>query len=333
MGRQAMCAAGSGRAGVAAAALTRRCHADRFGDGGRTHHDRVPQHHGRGFDIDHHGHGPGEHGVIGYRIADSGTVLNALRWRHDEGGDARRRVPAEEFQPVRPFMGMSVPVVTKAEFEWTGFTDAHLRGARWCPWAVPSSIVSRVAELTAAGAPFVYAYYDGIDKVAHFEGLGRAYLDEMAFADHLVASVIDAAAPGTAVVVTADHGQMYVGDNNVALAPEVLAATSFQSGEARFRWLHARPGRAADLADMCNDLYSELAWVAPVEQVIDENWFGPRVASHARRRFGDVALVACEPVAFDDPADSGNIELIGRHGGLTSAEMLVPLVATVADGG
>ena len=41
---------------------------------------------------------------------------------------------------------------------------------------------------------------------------------------------------------------------------------------------------------------------------------------------GDVALVAREPVAFLDPADTGPFVLQSRHGSLTSAEVMVPLV-------
>jgi len=44
-------------------------------------------------------------------------------------------------------------------------------------------------------------------------------------------------------------------------------------------------------------------------------------------RLGDVALVAHAPVAFLDPADTGETRLMGRHGSLTSAEMAVPFVA------
>ena len=44
-------------------------------------------------------------------------------------------------------------------------------------------------------------------------------------------------------------------------------------------------------------------------------------------RLGDVALVARAPVSFHDPADSGPFELVCRHGSLTSAEVLVPLLA------
>jgi hypothetical protein len=47
-------------------------------------------------------------------------------------------------------------------------------------------------------------------------------------------------------------------------------------------------------------------------------------------RYGDVALVPFEPVSFHDPADSGPYSLVCRHGSLTSAEMLVPLLCAVS---
>ena len=46
-------------------------------------------------------------------------------------------------------------------------------------------------------------------------------------------------------------------------------------------------------------------------------------------RLGDVAMLPFEPIGFADPADTGPFELVGRHGSLTSAEMLVPCVATI----
>jgi hypothetical protein len=54
------------------------------------------------------------------------------------------------------------------------------------------------------------------------------------------------------------------------------------------------------------------------------------VRSNARTRLGDVALVAKGNLAFDDPADTGPVPMIGRHGSVTDAELLVPLVAARA---
>ena len=41
----------------------------------------------------------------------------------------------------------------------------------------------------------MYAYYEGIDKVAHAEGLGPYYDDELRAADRLVGDVLEALPP------------------------------------------------------------------------------------------------------------------------------------------
>jgi hypothetical protein len=129
------------------------------------------------------------------------------------------------------------------------------------------------------------------------------------------------------LLVTADHGQVHVGDNIVHPSADLLAHVALQSGEGRFRWLHARRGAAPDLEKAALDEVGDVAWVVTREQMLDDHWFGPTVAPPIAARLGDVALVAHAPVSFYDPADSGPFELVCRHGSLTSAEVHVPLLA------
>jgi predicted AlkP superfamily pyrophosphatase or phosphodiesterase len=190
-----------------------------------------------------------------------------------------------------------------------------------------STLVTEVARVMRASEPFVYAYYDGIDKVSHEYGLGEHYDAELAAADQLVANVLDAVPAGTTVVVTSDHGQVDVGGNLVPLAGEVMSHVSLQSGEGRFRWLHARPGHASALVDAARACHSDTAWVLTRDEVVAGGWFGPTVSTDALARLGDVAIVARDDVAFVEPTDSGPYELIGRHGSATAAELYVPLLA------
>jgi hypothetical protein len=110
----------------------------------------------------------------------------------------------------------------------------------------------------------------------------------------------------------------------------VTSCLDGQSGEARFRWLHARPGAAAELHAAAVGAFGDLAWIRTRDEVEAECWLGPRLGAAARSRLGDVALVAREQVAFRDPAEVMSIRLIGRHGSLTPDEMLVPAVGVVA---
>jgi hypothetical protein len=271
---------------------------------------------------------PGQHGVVGYRVAVHGEVLNVLRWS-TAAGDARQSIPPAKFQPTAPFLGERPPVITRAEYRTSGFTGAHLDPARYWGYRTLSTMVTEVDRKLRASEPFVYAYYDGLDKVAHEYGLGEHYDAELTWIDHTIDRLLAVLPRRAALVVTADHGQVDVGDDVRELGSEVLSLCSMQSGEGRFRWLHARPGRAAALFDAAAAAHGGDAWVVSREEVVAAGWFGPTVNDAALARLGDVALVARRDVAFHDPQDTGPYHLVGRHGALTRAEMLVPLLVAV----
>lgn len=268
------------------------------------------------------GRPPGEHGVVGYKISlpDVG-VLNVLRWRLTEDGPA---VDPLAVQPFQPFAGRDVPVVTKALFAGTAFTTAHLRGARLVGWTQPSGIAVQVARLLRAGEEIVYAYYDGVDHVAHDHGLGELYDAELSWTDRLVDDIVSALPAGAALVVTADHGQVHIGENVEELDPGIIAACTHRSGEARFLWLHAR-GEPADVLAAAHELYGDLAWVMSRDEIIDSGWLG-RVTPAVAGRLGDVAVVVHETFGFIDRNEALEARLVGRHGSLTADEMLVPFV-------
>lgn len=273
---------------------------------------------------------PGEHGVVGYRIAVHGEVLNVLRWS-TATGDARHTIPPGKVQGQPAFGGQRPPVVTRAEFARSGFTLAHLDETRFTGYRTLGTLTAEVVRLARAGEPFIYAYYEGLDKVAHEYGLGVQYDEELRWIDHLVATLLERLPAGTVLVVTADHGQVGVPqDHLVELPGEVLAHVAGQSGEGRFRWLHARGGRVGALLDAARGSLDELAWVRSRDEAIAEGWYGPVVTDAAASRLGDVLLAAKGTVAFHDPNDTGPYVLIGRHGSLTEDEMLVPLLAGVA---
>ncbi len=273
---------------------------------------------------------PGEHGIVGYRMVVQGEHLQSLRWRTDESGDVRRTLPAADIQPIDPFVGARPTVVTKAEFATTGFTDAHLRGGPFRGYRTRGSLVHRVVEAVAAGDPLVYAYDSGLDTVAHEFGLGAAARHELHSLDDLVGRLLSALPTGVALVVTADHGLVDCGSEVAEIDPHALDGCRTRSGEGRFVWLHARPGRAAEVADAARSAHAHHAWVATIEQVIDEGWLGPRVSGAARARVGDVAVVARDLFGFVDPADPGATRLVGRHGSLTADEMFVPVLTARA---
>ncbi len=268
---------------------------------------------------------PARHGITGFRMRVDGTVLNAIRWQQENG---KRPPDPAGVQRNEVFAGRPVPVITKAEFRTTGFTGAHLRGADFYGWQTPSVLVEHVRTVVAHGAAFVYAYYPGVDEVAHAHGLeGPYYRAELAATDRLVGAVLDALPADAALVVTADHGQVHLQPDawiGLGALDELVEA---YAGDARFRYLHARRGAAHELLAAAQDTVGEDGWVFPRERLLDEGWMGTGASRPARHRIGDVVLAARTDVGFVDPTFTRETSLRSAHGSLTPVEMEVPLLA------
>jgi hypothetical protein len=266
---------------------------------------------------------PARHGIVGYRMRVGGQILDVLRWRVPEG----RPPPAETIASVGAFCGAPVPVVTRGEFVRTGFTEIHMRGARFVGWRTTATLVEHVRRLVAGGERFVYAYYDGVDKVAHEYGLQDGfYPAELAAADHLVGDLLAALPERAVLVLTSDHGQLHF-DHWVGLEPLAPLVTAY-AGDGRFRYLYARRGAEGELAKAAEELLGDSAWVFPRQQLVEEGWLGPEPpAGDVLSRLGDVTLAAQGPVAFTDPTWPLETRLRAGHGSLTDDEMLVPLLA------
>jgi len=272
---------------------------------------------------------PSQHGIVGYRMLVDGMVFNSLRWGSRERPDCRSTIPPRVIQPYEPFLGEPMALVTKAEFETTGFSQAHLRGGRLIGYRTPAILVHELARLVRSGEDIVYAYYDGIDKVAHEYGLGTEYEAELAFVDRLVGDVVAALPGGTTLIITADHGQIDCGDRLHPMHPDVTESVELFSGEARFRWLHCEAADIDRVHEAAVHHHGRQSWVRTRTQILDEEWFGPGMSADVADRLGDVAVIPFEAIGYADPDDTGPFELVGRHGSLTAAEMLVPCVATI----
>ncbi|MEW6476362.1 MAG: alkaline phosphatase family protein [Actinomycetota bacterium] len=270
------------------------------------------------------GRPPARHGMVGYRMLVGGQVLDTLRWKVPDG---RAPDPASVTLVDRSFCGRDVPTVVRAEFHRSGFTESHMRGVRFVGWRTTATLVTHVARLVAAGEPFVYAYYDGVDKVAHEYGITDGFFPaELCATDRIVGDLLDALPPDAVLVVTADHGQVQF-ERWVTMEPVSRQVRAY-AGDARLRYLYARPGTEGELLKAAADAFGDVAWVFGRDQLVDEGWLGPEPPpGDVLSRLGDVTLAAKGNVAFADPTHPHETRLRAGHGSLSPDEMLVPLLA------
>jgi hypothetical protein len=152
----------------------------------------------------------------------------------------------------------------------------------------------------------------------------------MSEVDRLVTRLAEGLPPGTALVVTADHGQVDVpahrrfdidGDDRLRSGVRVIA------GEPRARHLHVTPGAARDVIDAWRGVLGAAAWVVGRDEAVAEGWFGPVSEAHLPR-VGDV-VVACHAdyaVLATRSEPERVARLVALHGSATEAEMMIPLL-------
>jgi predicted AlkP superfamily pyrophosphatase or phosphodiesterase len=267
---------------------------------------------------------PAQHGIVGYRMMVDGDVLNVLRWTMRDG--AR---PPDPFDVQRhtAFMGREVPVVTRAEFQRSGFTQAHLRGARFIGWHTNAMLIEECVRCVNEGERVVYGYYPGVDTIAHIYGLHDAtYYRELRDTDQLIAQLRAALPSHAALLVTSDHGQVHLERESWIELDGVAPLVDAMAGDGRFRYLYARKGAARELHERARDLAGDDAWVWSRRELLDEGLLGTDATGSIPGRIGDVVLASRRAVAFVDPAVPNEVRLRSGHGSLTADEMLVPLV-------
>ena len=192
---------------------------------------------------------------------------------------------------------------------------------------------SRSGASCGAGERFVYAYYDGIDKTAHERGFGDV-LRRRAARRRPPRRRRPRRAPARRGA--ARHRRPRPGRGRRPHRRARPATCSTWCAHAVGRGplpLAARPPRRGRRAARRRrpTRYGDVAWVVTREQIVDERLVRAR---RSPRRSPPASATwrssPSTPISFVDPADTGPFELVCRHGSLTSAEMLVPLLARAA---
>lgn len=289
----------------------------------------------------------GEHGILGYSFAPrdlesaTGHTLNALRWTLDtaEGPDASSLFPPTAVQPMPTAFdelarsGVDVVALMPGAFRGSGLTRAAYGSpGDYRDASSPAAVLDYLRVLLAEGdrgPRFVYGYVPDLDAAGHVWGPGTPeWQERLRLVEALVREVVAALPAGATLVVTGDHGMISAGKRiDLDTADEFTAGTVALAGEARVRHAYAAPGAAGEVFAAWTRLLAGDAHVATREQVIDEGWFGPAVATHVADRIGDVVAVGRRDVLLTRSlAEPRETMMPGHHGGWTAAELLVPLV-------
>ena len=191
---------------------------------------------------------------------------------------------------------------------------------------------------------FINAYWPSIDSISHYhtwQGTAvsaevRAIFNQLQV--DFFESLTDAARQDTAFFIVADHGQeltplshqIFLSDH-----PELEKMLFMRpTGEPRVVYLYTKHGCHEAAIDYINTKLGHAMTAVASQDALAAGLFGPEpFATNVADRFGDVVAIMLGGYTLFSEAERPKAHrMIGRHGGMTHAEMQVPWLGMRLDG-
>jgi hypothetical protein len=274
---------------------------------------------------------PGGHGLLGVQVAIPGTgrLLNCLRWK-DDTVDPATFQPAPTVYEEAAADGVSVSYVALGFYRGTGLSLATTRGATYVPAEGLGQLVGRAERALREGErSFVTVYHADLDSTGHrFGAASQDWRHHLRFVDLLSEQIAGVLPAGTALYITADHGMVDPTERvDFDTTPDLQQGVSLLGGDARARYVYSEPGAHGDVLAAWDEMLGGKAWVFSRDEAVAGGWFG-QVQPDLLERIGDVIAVPHADLAIVASEREPHLDrMIGMHGSLVPAEMLVPLLS------
>jgi hypothetical protein len=300
------------------------------------------------------GRSPAEHAIIGYELwlKEYGIVANMIHhspmsYGNETGSLYRAGFVPEQFMDL-PTLGSHLASAGVRSYAFqhrsiihSGLSQMFFKDVSPHGFFTPAELwvnLRHIVESNPRLPGYFWVYTGQIDTFSHYyhpddERTAAEFADfSRAFEQHFLDKLSPVIKKGTLLLLTADHGMLTTQKSaryDLRNHPDLSRLLHIQpTGESRLTYLYVRPGQVENVR-----LYFEQAWpgefifIDPSEAV-QKGLFGPGTP-HLRLadRLGDL-IVAARNDAYLWWANKDN-PLVGRHGGLSSEEMLVPLLSVV----
>ncbi|OGF54955.1 MAG: hypothetical protein A2Z21_02865 [Candidatus Fraserbacteria bacterium RBG_16_55_9] len=300
----------------------------------------------------HTGLTPQEHGILGYRLflKEFGMIANMIRLSplrepasdrlFTMGLKPKKFLGCATLHDRLRQVGVRSYVSLKQIYVRSGLSRLlSPKAATAMPFANSSDmsvLLRKILERPNERA-FLFVYWDALDEIAHRYGpeseewetelRSLAYTLEQACLGDLEAPFLK----HTLFFIAADHGQLRVVPKHEVMRltrlPKLKQSLLIPpTGEYRATYLYAKAGRLTELESGLREGFGDRLVVLRSREALEAGLFG-RGSIHRETldRIGDLIAIPRGTQALYWPHDS--YSLIGRHGGLTDEEMLVPLIA------
>jgi hypothetical protein len=304
---------------------------------------------------------PAQHGIIGTNLylPELGSVVNFLGFRPsiaptnapylDTQLNPDTLIPVPNRYVAMEKAGVDVGIVNLQYFKQTSISrfttaDSQVGTDGFRGYLTPTDglvqLRQRLQETENRGKSFTFMYIPNLDTSAHRYGpLSPSYRAEIAALDFALQRELLQPLRGRKDVVllfTADHGQRLTSADKTLWLNDHPTLTQMLfvpvTGESRSRFLHLKHGMENDAINYIQTNLAEEFTVVSKQQAIASGLLGlvnQSVGVECSDRLGDLILLprhdwVCRQQLTSEERRSS---LVGIHGGLSRAEMLIPFLA------
>ncbi len=298
------------------------------------------------------GRSPTEHGIPGYELwlKEYGLVASMIyhapiSYSRDIGSLEKAGFRPERFLPfptlgrlLRP-RGVRTYALQHHSIVGSGLSRMLFQDVQVDGFLTPSDLwitLRLLLEERPHERAYIWVYWAPVDTLSHHHSpndprvLAEIQTFLAAMQAYLLRSLPPQAREGTLLLLTADHGQIatpqaphYELRHHPALVSHLHI---LPTGENRLMFLYPRPGHTRAMRDYFAQTWPDDFALCRTDDLLRSGLLGPGEPHPALRdRTGDwVALARGNAYLWWANKDN---HLLGRHGGLSPEEMLVPLLA------
>lgn len=245
--------------------------------------------------------------------------------------------------------GVESTVIQPSSYMESAYNRVLLEGVPFLGYSSYSGGLAALRErVLSDGSPHYYYYYfPDFDSAAHHHGIESPHADEQALTFFLaleneLIEPLRRRRPGVLLLVTADHGQVEIDPTTTVyldqLIPEIEQHISVSpsghklvpAGSSRDFFLHIEHDALSAVHDQLQSALQGVAEVFTTESMIQAGLFGSSpMAEHFLARVGNLAVLPYTGRSVYWAGHDGRFKerFYGHHGGLTRAEMEIPLLA------
>lgn len=300
------------------------------------------------------GYSAAEHGVMGYEVwlKQYGIVSNMISQSpmsfksgnanlSQAGFDAETVLTVPKLGEFLNKNGVSTFSFQHYSIANSGLSRTFMNDVNIYPYANEAECWVNMRELIEAKLHqklYLWTYWSALDSLGHRYGpddeRAEVYFQNFSrnLEDNLINRLSKEQKKGTLLIFTSDHGQVTTPKDpiySLSNHPVFIDCLHIKpTGESRFTYLHVKPDHENRLREYVEKTWPNKYVILESAQVLNSGLLGkglPHPDIH--NRIGDLIMLAKDNnyLWWSDEENP----LIGRHGGLTEMDMVVPYVSVL----